>query len=56
MTFILYKDRKKEWRWKLVSRNNRKIANAGEGYKNKKHCIHMIHKIILDSATAKIKE
>ena len=31
----LYKDRKKEWRWRLFSANNKIIACSGEGYKRK---------------------
>ena len=30
-----YKDESDEWRWRTTSTNNNKIANSGEGYKNK---------------------
>jgi uncharacterized protein YegP (UPF0339 family) len=33
--FEVYKDKAKEWRWRLVSTNGRTIADSGEGYKNK---------------------
>ena len=33
--FIIYKDRKKEYRWRLVARNGKIIADSGEGYSNK---------------------
>lgn len=35
MKFVIYKDAAKEYRWRLVSRNGRIIANSGEGYKRK---------------------
>lgn len=38
--FVLYKDTAGEWRWTLYAENARKIANCGEGYKNKQDCIH----------------
>jgi uncharacterized protein YegP (UPF0339 family) len=43
MKFIIYKDRKKEFRWKLVARNKNIIANSGEGYKRKAS----VHKAIV---------
>lgn len=33
-----YRDKHGEWRWKVVARNNRIIADSGEGYKNKADC------------------
>lgn len=33
MKLIKYRDRKKEWRWRIVARNGRKLAHGGEGYK-----------------------
>lgn len=29
----IYKDKKKEWRWRLLAKNNKILACAGEGYK-----------------------
>jgi uncharacterized protein YegP (UPF0339 family) len=31
----LYKDKKKEWRWRFFSANNKILACSGEGYKRK---------------------
>jgi uncharacterized protein len=42
MKFHLYRDRKKEWRWRLTASNGRKIANSGEGYKRKIDMVKMI--------------
>lgn len=55
MKFTLYKDRKKEWRWRLV-KNGRIVADSGEGYKRKGACKKMIEKIILGAAKATIEE
>jgi len=38
MTYIYYKDKKGEWRWRLVASNGRIIADSGEGYKSEKEC------------------
>jgi uncharacterized protein YegP (UPF0339 family) len=35
MKFELYRDSKKEWRWRLIASNGRKIATSGEGYKRR---------------------
>lgn len=43
--FRVYRDRKKEWRWALVARNGRKIANGGEGYQRRGACIKAVHTI-----------
>lgn len=44
---IIYKDRKKQFRWKLVATNGKKIANSGEGYINKKDCIDIAIDIVM---------
>ena len=33
MKFVIYKDARGEWRWRLKSANNRTIADSAEGYK-----------------------
>lgn len=42
MTFRYYRDKRNQWRWYLLSRNNRKIASSGEGYINKGDCLAAI--------------
>jgi len=42
----IYRDKKSEWRWRLKAMNGKIIANAGEGYKNKKDCTTMIDCIV----------
>lgn len=47
MTFHIFKDKKREWRWTLYAKNGRKIATCGEGYKRKGQVKRMIQKIIM---------
>jgi len=34
-TITIYRDKRKEWRWKLSSANGNILADSGEGYKRK---------------------
>lgn len=45
MRLHYYRDKKREWRWKLVARNGRIIAVSGEGYKRSHWCMAMANKI-----------
>lgn len=45
MTFEIYRDNNGEWRWRLVARNRRIIADSGEGYKRKGKAVSMVRKI-----------
>ena len=38
----VYRDRKREYRWRLLARNRKIIADSGEGYKRKSDCLHGI--------------
>lgn len=40
--FEIYQDSRDEWRWRYVAENGNKMANGGEGYKNKGDCEHGI--------------
>ena len=42
MPFHVKKDVRGEWRWTLSAANGKKIAASGEGYKDKKDCLHAI--------------
>jgi len=42
MTYVIYKDKLNEWRWYLKAANGKKIADSGEGYKNKSDCLNAI--------------
>ncbi len=45
--FVVYQDRKKEWRWRLVASNGKIVADSAEGYKKKAHAVKMINRIRL---------
>ena len=53
--YHLYSDANRQWRWTLYAANNRKIANAGEGYFNKADCIAAIN-LVRGSGSAPIRE
>lgn len=46
MKFNIYRDNNSEWRWRLVSRNGRIIADSGEGYKGKSGAIKATRKML----------
>jgi len=41
--YQMYKDVRRQWRWRLLAANNRIIANSGEGYVNKTDCLAAIN-------------
>jgi uncharacterized protein YegP (UPF0339 family) len=51
MVFVLYRDAKNEYRWRLFGDNNSDIlADSGEGYVNKSDALHGISRVRLSSA------
>ena len=42
---VIFKDKKKEWRWHLVALNNKLVACSGEGYKRKKDCARIAARV-----------
>ena len=55
MPFHVKKDAKGEWRWNLTAANGKKVATSGEGYKDKKDCLHAID-LVKKSGTEKVVE
>jgi uncharacterized protein YegP (UPF0339 family) len=45
-TLDVYKDRKREWRWRLIAENGRKVACCGEGYRRRKDCLDEAHTVL----------
>ena len=41
-TYVVYRDRANEWRWRYISSNRNTIADSGEGYRNKSDCLRGI--------------
>ena len=45
MKYVMYKDGRNEWRWRLLAANHRIIAVSGEGYHNKIDCQAAIRRV-----------
>lgn len=45
LTMDVYRDVAGEWRWRMLSRNGRIVADSAEGYKRRERCIEMASKI-----------
>ena len=56
MKFVLYRDGKKEYRWRLVAANGNIVADSGQGYKNKKDCLATLESIRKGAAEAPVEE
>jgi uncharacterized protein YegP (UPF0339 family) len=39
MKYEIYKDKQGLWRWRVIARNGRIIAESGEGYTRKNRCL-----------------
>lgn len=52
--FVVYKDKKKEWRWQLKHHNKNVMADSGEGYKRKGACVRAIVNIAKAISQAKV--
>jgi uncharacterized protein len=42
--FFVYRENtvRRDYRWRLIAGNNKRIANSGEGYRNLADCLHAI--------------
>lgn len=56
MKFEFYQDKKKEWRWRLVARNGKTVADSGEGYEKIGACKRAVASIMKRIPTAKVVE
>jgi uncharacterized protein len=55
-TFEIFKDAKKEFRWRLKASNGKIIADSGEGYVAKADCEHGIELVKKEAASAEVKD
>jgi Holliday junction resolvasome RuvABC endonuclease subunit len=46
----------REWRWTVYALNGLKLANSGEGYKNKQHCVDMVRKLLHPDIVIHVQE
>jgi uncharacterized protein YegP (UPF0339 family) len=56
LTFEIFQDAKKEYRWRLKATNNLIIATSGEGYKAKADCRHGIELIRSGAKEARVED
>jgi uncharacterized protein YegP (UPF0339 family) len=54
--FQIYKDKKGEFRWKLIASNGQMIANSGEGYTSKDNAKNGIESVKKDAPSAAIED
>jgi uncharacterized protein YegP (UPF0339 family) len=55
MKIQFYKSRKnKQWYWRAVARNGRKVAGGAEGYKSKAMCVKGFHALLKVIQSGKI--
>jgi uncharacterized protein YegP (UPF0339 family) len=53
MKITIYKDKKKELRWRMIAKNGRILADSGEGYKRisaLKHSLNVIYRTSYDAS------
>jgi uncharacterized protein YegP (UPF0339 family) len=55
-TLEIYRDARREWRWRLKASNGRILADSGEGYRRKSSAIHGARRVRELIAAGKIKE
>lgn len=41
-----YKDKKKQWRWKVIAQNGRILACSGEGYTRRNNAIRSFYTVV----------
>lgn len=56
LKFEIYRDSAGEFRWRLVGRSNRILADSGEGYKRKGACIKAIAAVKVEAFNADVVE
>jgi uncharacterized protein len=56
LTFEIFKDGKKEYRWRIRAGNGRIIGMSDEGYDRKEGCRHAITLIKEGAASAKVED
>jgi uncharacterized protein len=56
LTFVIYKDARDEFRWRLKASNGRIIGMADEGYSTKHGCKEAVELIKQDAAKAAVEE
>ena len=45
-TFVVYRDRNRQYRWRLLARNNKIIADSGESYTRRHDCLRAVDTVL----------
>lgn len=53
--FRVYKDADTEWRWALIAKNSKILADSGESYRRKAECLKAVEKIKNQAAYAEVE-
>lgn len=56
LQFEVYRDSRRQFRWRLKSGNGRVIATAGDAYKTKASCLEGIELVRQGAGTAEIED
>jgi uncharacterized protein YegP (UPF0339 family) len=56
LQFEVYRDSRKQFRWRLKAANGHVIATSSEGYKAKADCLSAIARIKEDARTATVED
>lgn len=51
MKFHIYRDHVGHYRWRLVARNGKTVADSGEGYKRRASCLRTLESMTRHIAT-----
>lgn len=54
-TLHSYKDKAYFWRWRLVARNGKIIADSGEGYSSRTNALRAARKLVIIAVQAVIE-
>jgi uncharacterized protein YegP (UPF0339 family) len=53
--YVIYRDTRNYWRWRLIASNGKVIADSAESYVNKQDCLHGIA-LVKSSSSAPVWE
>ncbi|WP_165229345.1 YegP family protein [Aquisphaera insulae] len=54
--FTIFKDAKGEFRWRLLAKNGKIVADSGEGYKTKVSCKRGIEILKTEATAAEVED
>lgn len=55
MRIVCYRDESGEWRWRMLARNGKVVADSAESYKRKGACLRMAARVADGGAAVQIE-